>query len=52
MSLVASIIGAIVAVLIGVGGIVLGWFPSADGLGLIFAGLSILGVHYNLTPSA
>ena len=40
-----SILGAVLAVLIGAGGIYLGWFGAGDGMGLIFAGLSILGVH-------
>ena len=52
MSQIASIIGAILAVLIGAGGIFLGWFNAADGLGLVFAGLSLLGIHYNLPTSA
>lgn len=42
----ASIIGAIIAVAIGVLGNLQGWFPVADGYGLILSGLSILGVHY------
>lgn len=43
---IGSIIGAVLAVVIGGVGILLGWFTPADGLGLILAGLSILGVHY------
>lgn len=42
---IASIVGAILAVIVGGLGIFLGWFSGADGLGLILAGLSILGVH-------
>lgn len=41
----ASIVGAVLAVAIGGLGIFLGWFSVPDGLALIFAGLSILGVH-------
>lgn len=44
-SQIASIIGAVLAVLIGALGIWLQWFGAADGLGLIMAGLAILGVH-------
>lgn len=42
---IASIIGAVLSVLIGAAGIFLKWFGVADGMALIFAGLSILGVH-------
>jgi hypothetical protein len=41
-----SILGAVLAIIIGGGGILLNWFPVADGMGLIVTGLSILGVHY------
>lgn len=44
-SQIASIIGAVLAVGIGGLGIFLGWFGAPDGLGLIMAGLAILGVH-------
>jgi hypothetical protein len=44
-SQIASIIGAILAVVTGALGIYLQWFSAGDGLGLIFAGLAILGVH-------
>lgn len=49
---VASIVGAVLAVALGIGGIVMGWFGAPDGLGLAMIGLSILGVHYNLPTSA
>jgi hypothetical protein len=42
---IASLLGAVLAVAIGGVGIFLNWFNAADGLGLIFAGLAILGVH-------
>ncbi len=42
---IASIIGAILAVITGGVGIWLGWFSAAEGMGLILAGLSILGIH-------
>ncbi len=43
---IASLVGAVLAVGVGVAGLALGWFQSpADGLGLILAGLSILGIH-------
>lgn len=41
----ASILGAVLAIIIGGLGTYLQWFGAADGLGLIVAGLSILGVH-------
>lgn len=41
----ASVIGAVLAVIIGGIGIFLQWFGVPDGMGLILAGLSILGVH-------
>lgn len=41
----SSIVGAVLAIIIGGLGTYLQWFTSADGLGLIVAGLSILGVH-------
>lgn len=42
---IASIIGAVLAVGIGGLGLFFGWFGTPDGLALIFAGLSILGIH-------
>lgn len=42
---IASLIGATLAVLIGGLGMFFGWFSPPEGLGLILAGLSILGVH-------
>lgn len=42
---IASIVGAVLAVVIGAGGLIFGWFGTPDGLALIFAGLSILGIH-------
>lgn len=42
---IMSIVGAVLAVGIGGLGIFLGWFGTPDGLALIFAGLSILGIH-------
>lgn len=44
-SQIASITGAILSVVIGGVGIFFGWFSAPDGLGLIMAGLAILGVH-------
>ncbi len=44
-SQIASLIGAVLAVAVGVAGMALHWFAPAEGLGLILAGLSILGVH-------
>jgi len=47
-SQIVSVIGAVLAILVGVAGLALGWFGangSAEGLGLIFAGLAVLGVH-------
>ncbi len=44
-SQIASLIGAVLAVIVGALGIVLGWFAPADGIGLIMAGLAIVGVH-------
>lgn len=44
-SQIASITGAVLAVLIGGVGIFLGWFDIPNGLALISAGLAILGVH-------
>lgn len=42
---IASVVGAVLAVGVGIVGIWLQWFSTAEGLGLILAGLSILGVH-------
>lgn len=44
-SQIGSIIGAVLAVIIGAVGIWLGWFGAGDGLGFITAGLAVLGVH-------
>lgn len=44
---VASIIGAVLAVVVGGVGIWQGWFAAADGYGLILIGLSVLGIHYS-----
>lgn len=49
---IASLAGAVLAVLIGGIGIFLNWFTPADGLGLVFAGLAILGVHIGGTASS
>lgn len=42
---IGSILGAVLAVAIGGLGIFLNWFGTADGMALILAGLSILGIH-------
>lgn len=42
---IGSLVGAILAVAVGVAGIALHWFTAPEGLGLVLAGLSILGVH-------
>lgn len=50
-TLVSSIIGGVLAVALGVGGILMGWLSVADGVGLALLGLSVLGIHYNLPTS-
>lgn len=45
ISQLGSIIGAILAVVIGGLGIFLSWFSVPDGLALITTGLAILGIH-------
>lgn len=42
---IASIIGAVLSVLIGAAGMFFGWFSVQEGLGFIFAGLAVLGIH-------
>ena len=49
---IMSLTGAILAVLIGGIGMFFNWFTPADGLGLVFAGLAILGVHIGGTTSS
>lgn len=44
-SQIFSFVGSILAVIIGGLGIFLQWFTAPEGLGLIMAGLAILGVH-------
>lgn len=40
-----SVLGAILAVLVGGISIFLGWVTPPEGMAIIFAGLSILGIH-------
>lgn len=49
---IASLVGAVLAVVIGGLGIFFTWFTPADGLGLVFAGLAILGVHIGGTTAS
>lgn len=44
-SQIASIVGSVLAVIVGAVGIFFQWFSPAEGVGLIMAGLAILGVH-------
>ena len=44
-SQVSSVVGAVLAIIIGALGIWQGWFGAGDGMGYIVLGLSILGVH-------
>ena len=44
-SQIGSIVGAVLAVFIGGSGIFFNWFTVPEGMALVLAGLSILGVH-------